>query len=117
MNIRVSRILNAIALVGLVVLAISVIPSFFNPEFEVINDASAPVLVTAVWRNNEIELSNILPGAAKKFAVNDEAALVFRVSYAQGRVIESEPIYFSSRTKVIATISNEGIEVRYDFET
>lgn len=117
MNIRVSRILNAIALVGLVVLAISVSPSFFNPEFEVINDASETVAATAVWRNNEKELGNIPPGAAKNFAVNDEGEMVFRVSYAKGRVIESEPIYFSSGTTVIATISREGVQVRYDFET
>lgn len=116
MNIRISRVLNTIALAGLAVLAISVILSFFNPEFEVINGASETVSTTVVWRNNEKDLGNILPGAARKFSVDDEAAMVFRIFYAKGKVIESKPIYFSSGTKVIATISNEGIEVRYDFE-
>ncbi len=116
MNIRVSKILNTIALLGLVALAISAIPSFLHPKFEVTNSAAETVSVTAVWRNNEKELGDIPPEATQKFAVNDEAAMVFRVSYAKGMVIESEPIYFSSGMRVIATISNSAIDVRSDFE-
>ncbi len=116
MNIRFSKVLNTVAILYLVALSIIVIPSFFDPEFEVVNNASEPVSATAFWRDQEKELGNLLPGSASRFSVSDEAAMVFRVFYAKGKMIESEPIYFTSGIEVIVNVSDEEVDVRYAFE-
>jgi len=54
----ISKYLTITILLCAVILAA---PSFFNLEFEVINNASDPVSVIAVWQNNEKHLGNIQP--------------------------------------------------------
>jgi hypothetical protein len=55
--------------------------------------------------------------SSHRFSVNDEAAMKFKVRYSSGREVETEPLYFTSGIKVIATISSDGVEVRYDHDT
>ena len=100
--------------VGLVILAV---PSFFDPVFEVVNESPEPVSVVAEWQKEKKAIGIVGPMSSYVFSVNAEAAMMFRVSYSGGREAESEPIYFTSGTRVIATISSEKVEVRYDHET
>ena len=117
MNGRISKVLTVAATLFLAALLILAIPSFSDPEFEFVNNSSEAVSVVAAWRNNEREIGGVQPGTSHQFRVNDEAAMKFKIRYASGREIESEPVYFTSGTKVIATISNNSIEVRYDSGT
>jgi hypothetical protein len=104
---------SALFLLALIVLAI---PSFMDPEIEVVNDSPETVAVVASWRNHEKRLDGIQPGASREFTVDDEAAIRFRVRYAGGREIESEPLYFTKGIRVIAEVSDAGVAVRYDHE-
>ena len=92
-------------------------PSFLDPEFEVVNRSSGDVSVVATWRGNERRIGPMRPMSSHRFTLDDEAAITFRVRYASGREVETDPLYFTSGIKVIATISDDGIEVRYDHET
>ena len=49
--------------------------------------------------------------------VNDEAAIKFMGHFPDGREINSEEIYFTGGTGVVATITEKGIEVKYEHET
>ena len=49
-------------------------------------------------------------------SVDDEAAMKFAVRFSSGREFETEPMYFGSGTKVIVTITSDGVEVHYDHE-
>lgn len=117
MKVRVTRIIDVVALMGFLVLAIVVIPTFFDPRFEIVNNASVPVSVTATWRDSEKVIGVIAPGGMTTFSVDDEAAMAFTVSYADGRAVTSEPIYFTKGVEVVAVISDKGLDVRYAFET
>jgi hypothetical protein len=114
---RIFNILTVAALLFFGVLAILAAPSFFDPAFEIVNESSAPVFVVAEWRNEEKRIGNIAPMSVYAFSVDAEAAMKFRVSYPGGGEVESEPIYFTSGTKVIATITSNAVRVRYDHET
>ena len=113
---RISKALTAASILFFLALVIFAIPSFFDPEFEVINRSSETVSVFAAWRGGERDIGEILPQSSHRFSVDDEAAMTFRVRFSSGREIESEPLYFTRGTKVIATISRDGMEVRYDFD-
>ncbi|HPE80476.1 MAG TPA: hypothetical protein PKZ35_10755 [Gammaproteobacteria bacterium] len=113
---RISKALTAASILFFLALVIFAIPSFFDPEFEVINRSSETVSVFAAWRGSERDIGEILPQSSHRFSVDDEAAMTFKVRFASGREIESEPLYFTRGTKVIATISRDGMEVRYDFD-
>lgn len=117
MKIRFWRILETLAVIFFVGLLIFAIPTFYDPEFEVINNSTETVSVTALWRDQEKLIGSIPPATASQFSVDDEAAMVFRVAFEKGKIIESEPKYFSKGMKVIATITNGHVEVRYGFET
>lgn len=114
---RLSRVLSIVAGLFFIVLLLFAIPTFFDPEFEVHNQSSEPVMVTAQWREQHKDLGELLPGATHHFSLDDEAAITFTVRYASGREIVSEPEYFTAGVTVIATISDERVEVRYDFES
>jgi hypothetical protein len=114
---RIYTILTGAAVIFFAVLVILAIPSFFDPKFEIVNQTTEPVFVVAEWRNDEKEIGNIGPMSSYEFSVNDEAAMMFRVRYPSSAEAESEPIYFTHGIKVIATISNEVVKVRYDDET
>lgn len=114
---RVINYLAAAAAIFFLAMVTLAIPSFFDPEFEVANNSSGTVSVVAAWRSHEKMIGNIAPMSSYEFSVDDEAAMIFRVHYASGKEVESEPMYFTSGTKVIATISGDSMVVRYDFET
>lgn len=108
--------LTIAALLFLAGLAILAVPLFFDPAFEVLNESSETVFVVAEWGGEKKEIGNIHPMSSYEFSVNAEAAMIFRVSYPGGGEAKSEPIYFTSGLKVIATISSGEITVRYDHE-
>jgi hypothetical protein len=114
---RVFNILTAAAVAFLVALVILAAPSFFDPEFEIVNNAAEPVSVVVAWRSTEKQIGSIPSKSSRRFTVDDEAAMRFKVRYASGKEVETEPLYFTSGTKVIATISSDGVAVRYDHET
>lgn len=117
MKVRAFQVLAVVAAFFFAALLILAIPSFSDAGFEVVNGSADAVSVVAAWRNREKDLGTIQPGESFRFSLDDEAAMTFRVRYADGSEIESEPIYFTSGVKVIATISEHGVAVRYDFET
>ena len=113
---RFYNILNAVALVFFAGLAVLVAPSFFDPQFEIRNQSGETVSVVAAWRDNERVFADIAPSSRVEFSVEDEAGMAFRVRYPDGREIASEPVYFTRGTTVIATIAEEGVQVRYDHD-
>lgn len=113
---RIFNYLTAAAAVFFLALLILAIPSFFDPEFAVVNNSSETVSVIAAWRSQEKVIGSIDPMSSREFSIDDEAAMTFKVRYASGKEIESDPLYFTSGAKVIATISSDGIAVQYDFE-
>lgn len=114
---RIFNILTVAAVLFFIALLILATPSFFDPEFEIVNNSSEAVSVVATWRSNEKKIGRIQSMSSHRFSVNDEAAMKFKVRYASGKEVETEPLYFTSGIKVIATISSDGVEVRYDHET
>lgn len=106
--------LGAVILIGLAIFAI---PAFFDPAFEVVNQTDGPVYVIAEWRTESREIGSIEALSSYEFSVDDEAAMVFRVRFADGSEAESEPIYFSRGFTVIATISGNSVEVAYDHDS
>jgi len=110
----ISRFLKVTSVLFLGVLLILAAPSFFSPEFEVKNESPGAVSVTAAWRNSSKEIGEIESMSSMNFTINDEAAIIFMVKYDDGKIVESEELYFTSGSKVIATISSNGVEVRYD---
>ena len=114
---RILNILTLAALVFFTILVILAAPSFFDPEFEVVNESTVPVFVVAEWRNEEKIIGSIDPMSTYTFSVNAEAAMKFRVGYPGGEEVESEAIYFTSGTKVIATITSNEVRVGYDHQT
>ncbi|MCW5586868.1 MAG: hypothetical protein KIS75_12105 [Chromatiales bacterium] len=114
---RISKALTAASILFFLALVIFAIPSFFDPEFEVINRSSETVSVVAAWRGSERDIGEILQQSSHRFSVDDEAAMTFVVRFSSGKEIESEPLYFTRGTKIIATITGDGIAVRYDFES
>lgn len=114
---RIFRYLNVVAVIFFVALVILAAPTFFDPEIEVINNSSEAVSVVVEWRNHSRDIGFIQPKSSYAFSVDDEAAVTFKVSYVSGKKYESEPLYFTSGIKVIAQITNDGVEVGYDHDT
>lgn len=113
----IARILTGTAAVFLVILLIFAVPSFREPQFEIVNESPELVTVVASWANQEKIIGSIPPMSSHPFRVNDEASMTFTVLYAGHRKVESQEFYFTRGTEAIVTISNNGIEVRYDSET
>lgn len=114
---RIFNILTAAAVLFFAALVILAAPSFYDPEFEVVNNSSEAVSIVAAWRYKEKQIGSIESMSSHRFSVNDEAAMKFKVRYASGKEIDTEPMYFTSGIKVIVIISSDGIDVRYDHET
>ena len=114
---RIFNILWIAAVVFFAALVILAVPSFFAPEFEILNNASAPVSVTAGWRDRERQCGGIEPGAFCRFSVSDEGAMKFTVRYADEREIATRPVYFTRGIKVLVTVSDDRVELRYDEES
>ena len=111
---RIFRALEITAVLFFILLAVMFLPSVFNPGFVVNNTTSRPVMVTALWREQSRDLGEIEAAASHRFNVSDEAAMTFRVTYPDGRILESNPIYFSNGLTVVATITEDAVKVDYD---
>lgn len=112
-----TSILSLLLVVSVGFVAYTVAPFLKDPQFEVINQSKHVVHVFAYWRNKNRELGAIQPSTTYVFSVNDEAAMKFTGRFPDGREINSEEIYFTSGTGVVATITEKGIQVKYDHET
>ena len=110
---RILEITGALFLLGLLALFL---PTIFNPVFVVHNNTREPVQVVAEWREQSKNIGQIDGMSAERFTVNDEAAMTFNISYVDGRQAVSDPIYFSNGLKVIATIEDDSVAVRYDHD-
>lgn len=108
--------LDIAALVIIGVIAALVAYSLRDPQFKVSNKSTEVVFVVASWAEQEKDIGSIHPSTTHLFSIDAEAAMKFSVRYPGGRKVESENIYFTHGTTVIATITRHGIEVRYDFE-
>ena len=113
---RTFKLLNILAVLFFSALVIFAVPSFFDPEIEVINNSSEVVTVVAKWGRNKKEIGRMESKSSFQFSIDDEAAVKFKVSYASGKEFETEPVYFTRGIKVIATITSNGVEVHYDHE-
>lgn len=111
-------IVLGVALVALVSFGVAMVVPFLKaPTFEVVNQSQQVVYVYAYWLNKRKELGPIQPSSSYKFNVTGEAAMKFTRRYPDGQEIESKEIYFTGGIGVIATITEKGIEVKYDHET
>lgn len=110
-NGRISRLLTVAASVFLAAAVVVAIPSFAKPKFEIVNASSETVSVVATWRNEKIEFLDIPAMSSREFGIDDETGITFEVRYASGTVRESDTIYFTQGTKIIATITDSGVTV------
>ena len=117
MKVRPYQVLAGVAVVLFAALLILAIPSLSDAGFELVNRSSDTVSVVAAWRDQEKDLGTIRPAGSFRFNVSDEAAMTLRVRYGDGREAESEPIYFTNGVKVMARISEDSVNVRYDFDS
>ena len=117
MKVGAFKFIAGVAVVLFTALSILAIPFFSDADFEVVNGSSGAVSVVAAWRNRGKDLGTIQPGKSFRFSLSDEAAMTFRVRYADGGELGNEPIYFTSGTKVIAMIYDSSVDVRYDFDS
>lgn len=114
---RIFNILTIAAGVFFAALLILAVPSFFAPEFKILNNASGPVSVTASWRGKERQCDAIEPRAFCRFSVSDEGAMKFTVRYPDEREIETRPLYFTRGIKVLVTVSDDRVDLQYDDES
>jgi hypothetical protein len=91
--------------------------SALGPKFRVFNGTSQSVAVTAKWRDQSRNLGAIESGSTISLTVRDEASMVFSVQYADGREIDSTPVYFTSGITTNVSISLESIDVTQDVDT
>jgi hypothetical protein len=111
-------IVLSLAFVALVGFGVAIVaPYLGGPTFEVVNQSHQVVYVSAYWRDKHKDIGPIQPSSSNMFKVNDEAAMKFTGRYPDGRILESKEIYFTGGTGVVATITEKGIEVKYDHET
>jgi hypothetical protein len=91
--------------------------SALGPRFRISNDSTQNVAVTAIWRDQIRDLGAIEPGSTMSLTVRDEASMVFKVRYADGRELNSTPVYFTSGITTNVSISQESIDVKQDIDT
>jgi hypothetical protein len=88
--------------------------SSHGARFRIKNNSMDNVNVTAIWLERRKDLGTIKTGATRPITVRGEAAMVFAVRFADGREIESKPVYFTSGTTINVSISEDGVDVSYD---
>ncbi|TLU66143.1 hypothetical protein FE810_05325 [Thalassotalea litorea] len=81
------------------------------PKFRVENRSPSPVHVVSYWRNESKDLGLLNSGDIVIFEINAEAAMTFKVTLSNGEVIITEPMYFTSGTKIYAQINEKGVDV------
>ena len=88
-----------------------------GPRFQISNDSAQAVTVAVTRRDKSRDLGVIEAGSRISLTAKDEASMVFTVRYADGREIESQPIYFTSGIVVKVIISQDGVDVERDIDT
>ncbi len=106
--------LTVLSLAFFILLSILAVPSFFVPSFLLKNMTSERVNVTVYWREESKHIGYMKPGESKEFVIDDEAAVVFKAQSADGRRLESEPLYFTRGIRVNVRITENEIKVEYD---
>jgi len=86
-------------------------------NFRIANNTTQNVNVTAKRPEKSRDLGVVKAGSLIRVTARGEAAMVFAVRYADGREIESKPVYFTSGTKINVRISEDGVNASYDFDT
>ena len=84
-------------------------------HFRIANNSTQNVNVTANWLERSKDLGIVKAGSVKPITVRGEASMVFAMRYDDGREIESKPVYFTSGTTINVSISEDSIDVKYDF--
>ena len=84
-------------------------------RFRIANNSTQNVNITANWLERSKDLGIVKAGSVKPITVRGEAAMVFTMRYADGREIESKPVYFTSGTTINVRISKDSVNVSYDF--
>lgn len=111
---RLFKYLSIASLVVILVLFLLAIPAFLDPMFEVRNKSSVSVTLQAFWRHETKTIGPIESGGSSGFSLDDEAGISFRVHYADGRVVDSEPIYFGRGIKVNVEVADDEVKAGYD---
>lgn len=115
MSQLIKKILIVIALLAALAagtLAFLTAPYVATPVFTVTNDSSVSVEVTAHWREEAKSLGILKPGDKLKFEVNDEAAMEFKATKPDGKVLTSAPpVYFTTGTSATAVVKESSIDV------
>jgi hypothetical protein len=115
---RFSRLIFATLLVIVVSTTfIFVKETDLGPQCHISNDSSQDINITAIRRTKKRDLGVVKVGSLTSFTVRGEDSLVFAVRYADGREIESKPIYFAFGTTVNISISEERIDVSRETDT
>lgn len=112
---RTSGITLAAVLLVLLAAAVFVLPSFRDPRFEVVNESGGAVTAVARWAGRERLIGELRSSSSRRFSVDGEAGMQFRVRYAGGREVTSDEVYFTPGVTVVAVIREDGVEVGYDF--
>jgi hypothetical protein len=86
-------------------------------SFQISNDSSQAVNVTVRRRDKSRDLGTIEAGSRISLMARNEALMVFTVRYADGREIESRPVYFTSGVVVNISISRDSVDVQRDIDT
>lgn len=86
-------------------------------RIRIANDSAQDVNITASWLEKTKHLGIVKPGSLMPITVRGEASMVFTVRYADGREMESKPVYFTPGTTINVRISEDGVDAGYDFGT
>lgn len=88
-----------------------------GPRFYISNDSAEAVAVTVSRLDKSRNLGAIEPGSRISLTSRDDASMVFTVRYADGREIESQPIYFTSGIVVNVIVTQDGLDVKREIDT
>lgn len=94
-----------------VLLGFVFLKSTSDTEVSVKNTSEQPVHVVASWREQEMSLGELKPDSQLSFSVKDEAAMTFAVTLNDGRVIETQGVYFTNGTTIVVEINHYGVDV------
>lgn len=108
-------IIISVGILFFIIVGICIFTNYVTtPMFSVVNSSSDTVTVIAYWREQNKNLGEIHPNEKIEFEVKDEAAMSFIVSKSNGQVLKSDPIYFTSGSKIKILINEDTINTVYD---
>lgn len=115
---RMSRLIFATLLILVISTTFVFVKGIYRgASFQISNSTSQAVSVTVTRRDKSRDLGTIEAGSRISLMARDEALMVFAVRYADGREIESQPIYFTSGVLVNISITQDGVDVKRDIDT